>query len=324
MDGTFFNSYEIKISSLEQLIEVTDDPILKKKYNDEITDYMIDCIPFLQKYSEPTKELYERDPIFGTLSKKGVKRHEIYKEYLHKVEGCVYHTNEKNEKKKFKIKNLTDCNKCNSVNTIIQDQRTHEDICKKCGACFQVLGEELGYKEEHEQQEKIIICGYKKENHLNEWILQFQGKENTNIPDDVVSRLRSEFKKQKIKSIKEISKEKVKQFLKKLGLTKYYEHATYITHTLNGITPPRITKELEDRLRLMFREIQEPFQKHCPPDRNNFLSYSYVLYKFCELLSEDNYLPFFPLLKAKDKLRQQDVIWEKICNEVHWEYIPTI
>jgi len=43
------------------------------------------------------------------------------------------------------------------------------------------------------------------------------------------------------------------------------------------------------------------------------LSYSYVLYKFCELLSEDKYLKYFPLLKSKEKLYQQDVIWKKIC-----------
>ena len=55
-----------------------------------------------------------------------------------------------------------------------------------------------------------------------------------------------------------------------------------------------------------------------------FLSYSYVLYKFCELLSEDKYLKYFPLLKSKEKLYQQDVIWKKMCETLMWEYIPTI
>jgi hypothetical protein len=73
----------------------------------------------------------------------------------------------------------------------------------------------------------------------------------------------------------------------------------------------------------MFKEIQEPFEKHCPANRSNFLSYSYVLYKFCELLEEDEYLPYFPLLKSKEKLRQQDMIWKNICKEVQWEYIAT-
>lgn len=75
---------------------------------------------------------------------------------------------------------------------------------------------------------------------------------------------------------------------------------------------------------MMFRDVQEPFNIHCPESRKNFLSYSYVLYKFCELLGEDDFLPCFPLLKSKEKLYQQDVIWKKICNELKWEFISTV
>jgi hypothetical protein len=85
-----------------------------------------------------------------------------------------------------------------------------------------------------------------------------------------------------------------------------------------------MNQALEDRLRLMFNHIQKPFEKHRPQDRKNFLSYSYVLYKFCELLGEDDYLPCFQLLKSKEKLYKQDQIWKKICQELSWEYIKTI
>jgi len=53
------------------------------------------------------------------------------------------------------------------------------------------------------------------------------------------------------------------------------------------------------------------------------LSYSYVLYKFCELLGEDQYLPCFPLLKSKDKLYRHDVIWKKITTDLGWEFFGT-
>jgi hypothetical protein len=93
---------------------------------------------------------------------------------------------------------------------------------------------------------------------------------------------------------------------------------------LSGIKPPKMPVELEEQLRMMFKDIQKPFDNNCPVERKNFLSYSYVLYKFCELLSEDSYLKYFPLLKSKEKLHQQDIIWKRICIELHWEYIPTI
>ena len=82
--------------------------------------------------------------------------------------------------------------------------------------------------------------------------------------------------------------------------------------------------ELEEKLRKMFDIIQVPFNTHCPKERKNFLSYSYVIYKFCELLGEDDFLPCFPLLKSKEKLWHQDVIWKNICKELHWEFIQTI
>lgn len=55
---------------------------------------------------------------------------------------------------------------------------------------------------------------------------------------------------------------------------------------LNGVPAPRLSHELEEKLKAMFAEIQEPFEKNCPANRKNFLSYGYTLYKFCELLGE--------------------------------------
>lgn len=87
---------------------------------------------------------------------------------------------------------------------------------------------------------------------------------------------------------------------------------------------PKLPAALEDRLKAMFAEIQEPFERNCPPKRKNFLSYAYTLYKFCELLGEDEYLQHFPLLKSNVKLYAQDQIWKKICRDLMWEFIPSV
>jgi hypothetical protein len=197
-------------------------------------------------------------------------------------------------------------------------------ICRDCGAANPWNTEELTYKEEQESTEMIMVYSYKRDNHFNEWLLQFQAQEQTNIPEDVIESLRSEFKKMKIKKLSDITHAKVRSLLKKLKMNKYYEHIPYIANILNGIDPPKMSQELEEQLRKMFQEIQEPFNKHCPASRKNFLSYSYVLYKFCELLGHDEFLDCFPLLKSREKLYQQDVIWKNICKELMWEFIPTI
>jgi len=329
MEGTFLGSYEKKIDNLTNLMNEAQTSEERKKYETEMTNYVLHCVPYLEKYlnvNQPKEQTI--DPVFNTVRTKGLRRAEIFEDYLRNVENItnvISRSKTPIPTRKYQNIRTTDfCKSCNSTN-IHQDLEKADNICMDCGVCFNYLGEELTYKEEQEVNEKMVVnCGYKKENHLNEWILQFQGRETTTIPEEVIEQLKSEFKKQKIKKVSEISREKVKQILKKLKLTKFYEHSTHITHLLNGLKPPEMSQALEERLRKMFRDIQDPFIKHCPKDRNNFLSYSYVLYKFCELLGEDQYLPFFPLLKSKEKLRHQDVIWKKICKEVQWEYIPTI
>ena len=116
----------------------------------------------------------------------------------------------------------------------------------------------------------------------------------------------------------------MKNILKKLGYHQYYEHRAHIISKLNGIHPPKISRETENILRLMFKVIQEPFENHCPKNRVNFLSYSYTLHKFCQLLELDKFLVCFPLLKNRGKLRQQDQIWKKICKQLKWEFIPSV
>jgi len=85
-----------------------------------------------------------------------------------------------------------------------------------------------------------------------------------------------------------------------------------------------MSPELEERLRHMFCQIQVPFLRHAPQERKNFLSYSYVLHKFMQLLEKDQYLESFPLLKSREKLHQQDVIWQKICEDLWWAFYKSI
>ena len=113
-----------------------------------------------------------------------------------------------------------------------------------------------------------------------------------------------------------------KEILKKLGYNKYYEHIPFIKDKL-GIKPPVMSPKLEETLCNLFMDIQIPYAKYCPNSRVNFLNYYYTLYKLCELLGEIQYLEFYPMLKDQKKV-EQDEIWKKICNDLNWDYIPTI
>tara|TARA_R110002074_G_scaffold276009_2_gene447422 strand:- start:108 stop:992 length:885 start_codon:yes stop_codon:yes gene_type:complete len=273
--------------------------------------YMCECAPYLHELSAIT-ENDVADGNFPLVMKTNTKSKKLFEKFLVEVEGKIPDIPPPDPA-------MWICQNCGEE--LMEEKCTI--TCTSCGLSQAYIGSELSYKEEQEI-EKHIVYSYKRENHFNEWLSQFQGIESTSIPITVIEDLRFELKKMRIKDLKDITHPKVRALLKKLRLNKYYEHVPYISTMLNGITPPRMQDALQEKLRLMFGEIQAPFEKNCPESRKNFLSYSYVLYKMCELLGEDQYLPCFPLLKSKEKLKQQDDIWKKITNDLQWQYIPTL
>lgn len=222
--------------------------------------------------------------------------------------------------KNYKINN-TICLKCNIDRVLIQSEGIF--VCPKCGLIEFIVvdSEKPNYKEP--LQETSYFC-YKRINHFNEWLSQFQAKESTEIPQFVYDKIIIEIKKSRITNLALLTPNKMREMLKKLKFNKYYEHVPHIINKLNGLPPPVMSREIEEKLRSMFREIQEPFMTVCPKDRKNFLSYSYVLHKMCELLGLDEFLSCFPLLKSREKLHNQDLMWKKITGILGWEFIQSI
>lgn len=194
--------------------------------------------------------------------------------------------------------------------------------CPECGFHKLILmdSDKPSYKD---PPREVSYYAYKRINHFNEWLAQFQAKESTEIPEEVFENIENQIKKERLQ-VSSLNRSKIREILKKLKYNSFYEHVPHILSRLNGNTAPVMDRETEEKLRYLFKEIQPSFQKHCPADRSNFLSYSYVLYKLCELLELDSFLHCFPLLKNRDKLYAQDKIWEKICKDLQWEFIRSI
>jgi hypothetical protein len=193
-----------------------------------------------------------------------------------------------------------------------------------CNACYRTVqyfieNDKPSYKE---PPKEVCFYAYKRINHFKEILAQFQGKETTQIPADVIENIKLQIKKERI-DLEYITNIKTKEILKKLGYNKYYEHIPFIKDKL-GIKPPIMSPDLEETLCNLFIELQSPYSKFCPDDRVNFLNYYYTAYKLCELLGEDKYLEHFPMLKDREKRIEQDNVWKKICEELDWEFIPTI
>jgi Poxvirus Late Transcription Factor VLTF3 like len=252
----------------------------------------------------------------GTPEKKSFQRNQLLNDYL-QIEDPAMGRNSVEEYDDP----WTNCEQCG--NEMIMCLNEANLTCSKCGHQEFILvdSDKPSYKD---PPREVCYYAYKKINHFNEWLAQFQAKESTEIPADVYDEILVQLKKERITNMGALKPTKLREILRKMKCSKYYEHIPHIINRLNGQNAPFMSREDEEKLRHMFREIQPSFKKHCPKGRRNFLSYGYVLYKFCELLEMDEYLSCFPLLKNRDKLYLQDKTWEKICGDQGWQYLRTV
>lgn len=221
----------------------------------------------------------------------------------------------------IKISENDECPYCETDRELYQNEG--KLVCPKCFFVDFILidSDKPSYRD---APKEMTNFAYKRRNHFIEVLSQYQGRETTEIPEDVYIEILQELDKNRIKDPSDLTNSKLRTILKKIDQNRYYEHIPFIIYQLTGLKPPTIDSKTRKRLIDMFNDIQIPFAKYCPLDRRNFLSYSYILYKFFELLELDEHLPYLNLLKSRDKLHQQDIIWEKICVDLGWEYIPSV
>ena len=174
-----------------------------------------------------------------------------------------------------------------------------------------------------EPPNEVSYTAYIRLNHFKEILSQFQAKETTQIPEEVINAIKARIKKERIKDMSLINYDKMRDILRKLGFNKYFEHIQYI-NSLFGIKPPIMNEELHETLCVLFIEIQKPWAVHCPANRTNFFNYTYTLHQLCVLLDQTQYLPYIPMMKDREKQLEQDMIWKKVCNDLDWEYFPSV
>ena len=347
---------EIKLDIIDK-IKLFEKDIKNVEHSVEETNYFLDTGRILFNYSETNSKDKDKNKKVNDFKKKGKKgqtksvmdyfnsnktgndvkndaplhtkmvsntntQSKVYQSKAKMYESYLFKTQENTDKLNVESDvNIEICQLCNNERTLYMSEG--KMICPICGDEIFILidSDKPSYKE---PPREVSYFAYKRINHFNEWLAQFQAKESTDIPQEVYDQILLELKKERITDMKLLSPIKLREILKKLKKNKYYEHVPHIINRLNGEPPPTINRETEEELRRMFKEIQIPFHKFCPKTRKNFLSYSYVLHKFVELLELDEFIPCFMLLKSREKLHQQDQIWKQICEYLKWQFIPSV
>lgn len=307
----------VKANILNQIEQLNNEISRIEKNQDEL-DYYDKTGEIIFNYyklrDEKNNEFHETKNILEYFSKKKKKgddknnsRTNLFDKYCQRVDGTRTIKDDGTNRIKY-------CSEC-FVEKIL-DSGESSYVCPECGDSEEIiLDEDIQIKE---------YSPYKRINHFKEWISHFQAKETTEITESVFMEIINEVNKYRIKDLTKIDRDKMKQILKKLGYNNLYEHIPYIINKLTGLPPPTINRHVEMKFIDMFSKIQDPWEINKPKERKNFLSYSYVLHKFCQLLELDHLLTSFPLLKSIKNLKEQEEVWEKICKSLRWEFISSI
>ena len=84
MEGNFLSRYNNRVEELTNKIK--SDPVNKREYEQELSDYIARCIPYVRQYVDDTGGEVTTDNIFNCRETAGKQKKDIYVEYLVNVE----------------------------------------------------------------------------------------------------------------------------------------------------------------------------------------------------------------------------------------------
>ena len=214
------------------------------------------------------------------------------------------------------------CEECDDI--MILESRSSTLVCPCCGFWKYYLdatSSHMAYGEEVE----FTAFAYLRMNHYNERLTYSQAKESTRISIEDIQKVMDRLIERRITDVDKITMEMTYAIAKELKMRHVYKQNTQLWSRITGKQPKRMTPEQEEQLRSMFRAVNRLWPKYKPDERKNFLSYNYLLYKFCQLLGMDQFCSLYKLLKGDKKLEKQDEIFKQICEdpELQWEFIPS-
>jgi hypothetical protein len=212
------------------------------------------------------------------------------------------------------------CEMCNNRMVIIKKESMLSCTC--CGHSYWFM--DIDTPQWSDSVEINTQFAYDRESHFREHLKQLQGTESKIIPKELLDQIIIEITKMRI-HLPDLTKPAILSILKKLKKSQYYNNVNRIMYKLTGNKPPKLPPQLEERLIVLFKTIQKPFEMYKNKERKNFFSYSYVIHKLLLIIARkepevSQYVKYFPLLKSRDKLIIQDVIWKRVTFALGWDY----
>ena len=308
------------IENKDKLINYINNLELKTEYN----FYIMLTLPLIEEYKKMLLKPLKLS-FLGKPSKNNSTKNKLISSYIDIASNYI----EINNFNKNTSDNITCINCSNKKDFDIIDKNIY--ICQQCYAEQLVLRHISSYND----IDRVNISSkymYDRKIHFRDCIKQYQGKQNSTIPDKIYKSLAEQFKNHhllvgnfdtpKEERFKNITKNHILLFLKELGYSNHYENAHLIHYKFTRIKPDDISY-LEDQLLDDFDSLTELYDKKFKHiNRKNFINTQYVLYQLLRRHKHECNKEEFIILKTIDRKFFHDEVCKSLFEELGWNHTP--
>lgn len=202
-------------------------------------------------------------------------------------------------------------------------------ICRDCGNQKEVYSNTHAAKDP--RVNTTLRYTYKRRSHFRDCVNQYQGKQNTTIPSEIIGALKRYADMYGIASDGDysgVSREHILMFLKDSDNTKYYEDVTLIYRLLTG-NPVDDIAYLEDAILRDFDILSDLYDKKfkhpleggaAGMSRKSFINKHYILFQLLRRHGHPCKCDDFNILKTVDRKSLHEDILSKLFDELGWNF----
>lgn len=212
------------------------------------------------------------------------------------------------------------CESCHSKN-LKPGESDYTLICNKCGVQLELLDDAPTFKDS-ERVNMSARYTYTCKGHFIEAMNRFEGKQNTEIPVDVIEILKTELALHGLNvenNKHEITKDHIYMFLREKGLSEYYADINLIYFLITEVNPPDITEHRSELLE-MLEQLEEAYKSVKETTRTNSLNVNWKLYKLLQLIDYPCEKDDFFCLKTPTKEGEHEEKWHEMIEYLKQRY----
>lgn len=189
-------------------------------------------------------------------------------------------------------------------------------LCEHCGLSEQILfdtGSTISAQNKPQTRPPV-----KRDGNFDDLLAHFEPEPRALLEDQVIDNVRDEIQRNAFHDSTQIRSMQVKDILKRLNMSEFYQNRGQIAADLNGEPPPTLTHQQKNLLRTLYMLTIEPFMRH-KGDRHNSLNRALIFNGLCQIAQLPTEVQnYFPLLKSGSKLVKQIEILLRVFEENKW------